>query len=91
MVYTPVQSSWDRRKDSLIPYWLAPHGILQEVDRDKKPTKDHHPLTWADNPISKERLKELWIQAEGKPLPFARLIELEHSIKEWEIEDGSDN
>lgn len=86
MAYTPVQSSWDRRKDALIPFWLAPHGILQEVDRDKKPTEGHHPLAWADRPISKERLKELWVQSEGKPLAFARLVEQEHGIKEWEVD-----
>lgn len=87
MSYTKIQSSWDRRKDALIPFWLAPHGILQEVDREKKPTEGYHPLAWADRPIAKERLKELWIQSEGKPLAFARLIELEHGIKEWEVED----
>ena len=86
MAYTPVQSSWDRRKDALIPFWLAPHGILQEVDRDKKPTEGHHPLAWADRPISKERLKELWVQSAGKPLAFARLVEQEHGIKEWEVD-----
>ena len=88
MAYTPVQSSWDRRKDALIPFWLAPHGILQEVDRDKKPTENHHPLAWADRPITKEKLKELWMQSEGKPLAFARLIEREHGIKDWEVEDA---
>ena len=86
MAYTKVQSTWDRVKDKLIPYWLAPHGVLQEVDRDKKPTAEYHPLTWADRPLSKERLKELWVASEGKPLAFARMLEAEHGIREWEVE-----
>lgn len=86
MAYTKVESSWDRRKDALIPYWLAPHGILQEVDRDKKPAEGYHPLCWADRPVSEARLRELWAEAEGKVLKFARLLESEHGIKEWELE-----
>lgn len=86
MAYTKVESSWDRRKDALIPYWLAPHGILQEVDRDKKPAEGYHPLAWADRPVSEARLRELWAEAEGKVLRFARLLESEHGIKEWELE-----
>ena len=87
MTYQKIQSTWDRVKDKLIPYWLAPHGILQEVDRDKKPAEGYHPLAWADRPLSKERLKELWIASEGKPLTYARLIESEHGIKNWETEE----
>ena len=86
MAYTPVQSSWDRRKDALIPFWLAPHGVLQEVDRDKKPTEDHHPLAWADRPLSEARIMELFEQSGRKPLEFARLIQLEHGIKDWELD-----
>jgi hypothetical protein len=89
MAYTKIQSSWDRRRNALVPFWLAPHGILQEVDRTKKPTEDYHPLAWADRPIPKDTLKRLWVQSEGKPLAFARLIEQEHGIKEWEVEDGT--
>lgn len=87
MAYTPVQSSWDRRKDALVPYWLAPHGILQEVDRDKKPNADYHPLVWGDRPLSDERIRELFEESGRKPLVFARLIEAEHGIKEWETEN----
>lgn len=87
MAYIKVQTSWDRRKDALVPYWLAPHGILQEVDRDKKPAEGYHPLVWADRPVSDDRLKELWEQSGGKVKVFARLIESEHGIKEWEVED----
>ena len=86
MAYTRIQSTWDRTKDKLIPYWLAPHGVLQEVDRDKKPTDGYHPLVWGDKPLPKERLKALWEQAEGKPLKYARLVEQEHGIKNWEID-----
>lgn len=87
MAYTKIQSSWDRRRDALIPFWLAPNGILQEVDRAKKPTDDYHPLAWADRPISEEKLKELWVQSEGKLKRFGRLIEQYHGIREWEVED----
>ena len=86
MAYTRIQSTWDRTKDKLIPYWLAPHGVLQEVDRDKKPDEGYHPLAWADRPIEDDRLKELWEQSGGKVKVFARLIEQEHGIKEWEID-----
>ena len=87
MTYTKVQSTWDRVKDKLIPYWLAPHGILQEVDRTKKPAEGYHPLAWGDRPLSKERVLELFEESGRKPLEFARLIEAEHGIKEWEVEE----
>ena len=87
MTYHKIQSTWDRVKDKLIPYWLAPHGILQEVARDKKPTEEYHPLCWADRPIDEEKLKELWVQSEGKPKKFARMIEAEHGIRDWEVEE----
>lgn len=87
MSYSPIVSTWDRVKDNLVPYWLAPHGILQEVTRNKKPTADHHPLVWGDRPIPVERLKELYALAEQKPLKYARLIEAEHGIKTWEIDE----
>jgi hypothetical protein len=84
-------TSWDRRKEALIPYWVDKSGVFKEVVWDKKPSEDHHPLAWADRPISKERLKELWVQAEGKPLPFARLVEMEHGVKNWEIDNERAN
>lgn len=87
MAYTKIQSSWDRRKDALIPFWLAPHGILQEVDRVKKPTEGYHPLAWADRPLSDDRIRELFEASGRKPIEFARLIQAEHGIKEWEVED----
>ena len=90
MAYTKIKSSWDRRKDALVPFWLAPHGILQEVDRDKKPTEDYHPLAWADRPLSDDRIRELFEASGRKPLVFARLIEQEHGIKDWEVEHGQE-
>jgi len=86
VAYTPRKNSWERVKDLIVPYWLAPHGILQEVTREKKPTGDYHPLTWADNPLDESRLRELWDESGGKVLKFARLVEMAHGIKEWEIE-----
>ena len=38
--------------------------------------------------IDDERLKALWVEAEGKPKRFGRLIEAEHGIREYEVEDG---
>ena len=87
MTYKHIQSTWDRVKDKVVPYWLAPHGILQEVDRTTKPTEGHHPLVWGDRPLSKERLKELFESAEGNPLKFARLVEREHGIRAYEVDD----
>ena len=87
MAYKHIQSTWDRVKDKLVPYWLAPHGILQEVDRQKKPTEDYHPLVWGDRPVPVARLKELFEQAERNPLKYARLVEAEHGIKNWEEDD----
>ena len=84
-------NSYERRRDTVPAYWVDIYGTLKEVNWVKKPKATHRPLTWADTPIPKDTLKRLWIQAEGKPLPFARLVELEHAIKEWEIEDERDN
>ncbi len=79
-------TSWDRRKDALTPYWVDQFGVLKEMDRERRPSEDHHPLVWGDRPLSKDTLKELWIQAEGKPLAFARLIEKLHGIRLYELE-----
>jgi hypothetical protein len=80
------RTSWDRRRDALIPYWVDESGVFKEVEWEKKPSEGHHPLAWADRPLTKETLKELWIQAEGKPLAFARLIEKHHGIRSYELE-----
>jgi hypothetical protein len=68
-------------------YWIDIYRVLKMVDWDKKPDMKHRPLIYADRPIKMERLKELWLQSEGKPRAFARLIEEEHGIKEWEVEE----
>lgn len=82
-----MTKSTDRVGKRTIPYWVDIYGVLKEVVWDKKPDVRHRPLMWADRPIPKEKLKELWIASEGKPLKFARLIEAEHGIREWEIEN----
>lgn len=81
-----LQTSADRVAKYKIPYWIDLYGVLKEVVWAKKPSAKYRPLTWADRPLAKERLKELWIESEGKPQRFARLIEEEHGIKEWEVE-----
>lgn len=86
MAYSPLESTWDRVKNKIVPYWLAPHGILQEVVRERKPTEDYHPLVWGDRPVPVERLKQLFEQAERNPLKYARLVEAEHGIKKWEVD-----
>jgi hypothetical protein len=82
-----MKNSYERRKDTVPAYWVDIYGVLKEVNWIRKPDIKHRPLTWADRPINKDRLKELWVQSEGKPLAFARLVEKEHSIQEWEVED----
>ena len=81
-----MRTSADRVKGWGIPYWVDIYGTLKEVSWDKKPDVKHRPLTWADRPIDIERLKALWVEAEGKPKKFARLIEAEHGIRKWEVE-----
>lgn len=68
-------------------YWLNQYMVLQLVNWDKKPDRNHRPIVYCDKPIEDERLKALWLESEGKPKKFARLIEAEHSIKHWEIEE----
>jgi uncharacterized membrane protein len=70
-------------------YWIDIYQVLKLVDWEKKPDMKHRPLIYADRPIANERLKELWLESEGKPKRFAKLIESEHGIKEWEVEDRS--
>ena len=82
-----MKVSADRTKSLRIPYWVDIYGILKEVQWEKKPDVKHRPLTWADRPIKDDRLKELWIESEGKPKKFARLIEAEHGIREYEVEE----
>ncbi len=84
MTYALAQSSWDRRKDAVPAYWIDIYGVLKEVSWTKTPDAKHHPLIWADRPLAKDKLKELWVQSEGKPLVFARLIEGELGVRDYE-------
>lgn len=68
-------------------YWIDIFQVLKLMDRDKKPDMKHRPLIYADRPIPNDRLKALWVESAGKPKKFAQLIEAEHGIKEWEVED----
>lgn len=79
-------NSGERCKHLKVPYWVDMFGLLIEVKWDKKPSMKYRPLAWADRPVPKERLKELFAEAEGKPLAYARLIEAEHGIQEWKVE-----
>ena len=76
--------SWDRRKDAVPAYWIDIYGVLKEVSWTKTPDAKHRPLIWADRPLAKDKLKELWVQSEGKPLVFARLIEGELGVRDYE-------
>lgn len=80
------KTSSNRVGKRVIPYWVDIYGVLKEVVWDKKPDVKHRPLMWADCPIEDERLKELWEQSGGKVKAFARLVEQEHGIKEWEVD-----
>lgn len=80
-------NSGERCKDLRVPYWVDMFGLLIEVNWDKKPSMKYRPLTWADRPVKDDRLKELWDKSGGKVKAFARLLEQEHGIKEWEVED----
>lgn len=77
-------NSWERSKDALVPYWVDEMGRFIEVYWDKAPSPEYHPLVWGDRPATKERLKELFDQAGGNPLKFARLVELEHGIRAYD-------
>lgn len=77
------RNSWDRRKDCVPAYWVDQYGIFAETNWDEAPSEGHHPLVWADRPLAKERLKELFAQADGNPLKFARLVEMEHGIRAY--------
>lgn len=78
-----MNNSWGRCKDTLVPYWMDESGVIKEVSWDQKPDATYHPLVWGDRPATKERLKELFDQAEGNPLKFARLVEMEHGIRAY--------
>jgi hypothetical protein len=68
-------NSHDRTSTSKPAYWVNSFGVFKEVA-----LPGHRPLMWVPAPIPKARLKELFDQAEGNPLAFARLVEAEHGI-----------
>lgn len=74
-------NSYERRKDRSPAYWVTEFGVLKEVTYDEGDAPDGlRPLYWGRTGLSKERLVELFHEAEGKPMRFARLIEQEHGV-----------
>ena len=77
-----ISDSLERRQGKSPAYFVSNLGVLKEAEWDEdNPPAGHCPLYWRKRPLSKERLKELYEQAEGKPLKFARLVEAEHAIR----------
>lgn len=76
-----ISDSFERRQGKSPAYFISNFGVLKEANWDEdNPPAGHLPLYWRKHPLPKERLKELFAQAEGKPLVFARLIEEAHGI-----------
>lgn len=71
-------------------FWIDHYGVVARANWDKKPNRNYRPIIYCDRPVPKERLKDLWVEAEGKPLRFARLIEAEHGIRKFEVEGEQD-
>ena len=75
-------NTFERREGASPAYFISEHGVLKEANWDEdNPPAGHRPLYWRKHPLPKERLKELFEQAEGKPVAFVRLVEKEHGIK----------
>lgn len=70
-----MNNSRERCKDRRPAYHVSPFGVFSEVA-----SPETRPLYWEETPLTKDRIKELFHLAEGKPLAFARLIEEEHGI-----------
>lgn len=76
-----ISNSFDRRQGKSPAYFVSNFGVLKEAEWDEdNPPTGHYPLYWRKTKLTKERLKELFEQAEGKPLKYARLVEKEHGI-----------
>ena len=56
-------------------FWLTNQNVIHVV-----PIEGAYPLMVVPEPLSKEKLKSLFEQADGSPMKFARLIEQEHGI-----------
>lgn len=75
-------SSYERSKDKSPAYFVSEFGVLKEANWDpNNPPAGHRPLYWKREPLSRDRMKELFEEAEGKLVRFARLIEKEHGIE----------
>ena len=67
-------------------YWVDIYGVFCMANWDKRPSVKHRPLVYCDKPLEDEILKKLWDKSEGKVKVFARLLELEHGIRKYEVE-----
>ena len=77
-----VSDSLERRRGKSPAYFVSNFGVLKEAEWDEdNPPAGHYPLYWRRHQLPKERLKELFTQADKNPLAFARLIEKEHGIR----------
>ena len=76
-----ISDSLERRQGKSPAYFVSNFGVLKEAEWDEdNPPAGHYPLYWRKRPLPKERLKELFEQAEGKLMTFIRLVEKEHGI-----------
>lgn len=77
-----ISNSLERRQGKSPAYFVSNFGVLKEAEwNEDSPPAGHYPLYWRKHPLPKERLKELFDQADNNPLKFARLIEDAHEIR----------
>jgi hypothetical protein len=75
-------NSYERTKDLSPAYFISEFGVLKEANWDENnPPVGHRPLYWKKEPLSEERIKELFEESGKSPKVFARLIEQEHGIR----------
>lgn len=87
MTYVPAKTAMEMVKGGTANLWMSKYGIFSVMSREAKPDSEYVPFCRADQPVSVDRLKELWAESGGKPKKFARLIEAEHGIQEWGVEE----
>lgn len=68
-------------------YWIDIYNVLTQANWDKKPSAKYRPLVFADKPLTDERVMELFEESGRKPIVFARLVEAELGIREFEMEN----
>lgn len=68
-------------------YWIDIYNVLTQANWDKKPSAKYRPLVFADKPLTDERVMELFEESGRKPLVFAKLIQHELGIREFEMEN----